>query len=361
MKVNLEQIQTWLDREITPFANEIDRSPQSLQIALQKMSDLSLLALKVPTELGGSSWSELDYRRLQVMMARTSGALTFLQTQHQSAAVMLAKSDNQELKQKLLPYMATGKVLIGVGFSHLRRQGIPMVAAREVSSGYEITGEVPWITGYNFLDRFILGATLEDGRELYGILPLKTVLGDEKGGITVSLPMKLMAIASSNTVSAKIDRWHLEKDSIVSIKPAGSIHQSSRHNILNHGWYALGCAYAGLDILSSLAAKKQLDFLEIAWQNLDREVKQAEQLALNLATKDSIHYQEKLELRGHLINLASRCAQAAIIASSGAANYLETNAARVYREALLFAVSGQTEDVMEISIRKLLNFDYLGV
>ena len=113
--------------------------------------------------------------------------------------------------------------------------------------------------------------------------------------------------------------------------------------------------------MSSLAAKKQLDFLEIAWQNLDREVKQAEQLALNLATKDSIHYQEKLELRGHLINLASRCAQAAIIASSGAANYLETNAARVYREALLFAVSGQTEDVMEISIRKLLNFDYLGV
>ena len=356
MKANLEQIQTWLDREIVPLANEIDLSASALQTALQKMGVLSLLALKIPTELGGRGWSELDYRRLQVMMARASGALTFLQTQHQSAAAMLAKSDNQDLQQKLLPHMATGKILIGVGFSHLRRRGIPMVSAKELDGGYEISGEVPWITGYNFFDRFILGATLEDGRELYGILPLKNLRDPRGGNITLSSPMKLMAVNSTNTITANIERWYLDKNQIVAIKPAGSIDRSSRHNILNHGWYALGCAYAGLDILFSLADKKQFDCLTAACQSFHREIQDAERQAIALGTSDLVDYQEKLQLRGTLINLAQRCAQAATIASSGAANCLETSAARIYREALLFGVSGQTKDVMKVSLDKLLKY-----
>lgn len=356
MKLSQQQIQIWLQQKIKPVANEIDLSPQALQVALQEMGELSLLALKVPLKLGGSGWSKLEYSRLQVLLAKTSGALTFLQTQHQSAGEMLSKSNNKYLKQELLLQMATGKILIGVGFSHLRRQGIPMVSAKELTNGYEITGEVPWITGYNFFDRFILGATLEDGREIYGILPFKNVWRKKRGSINLSSPMKLMAISSTNTVSAKIDRWYLEKDWVVSIKPAGSIHHNSRRNILNHGWYALGCAYGGLDILSSLAINKQLGFLKESWQNLHGEAKRAEQLAIDLTAKDSGFYPEKLQLRADLINLAQRCAQGAIIASSGAANYLETGAARVYREALLFSVSGQTKEVMEASIRKLLNY-----
>ena len=354
MKIKLQQVVTWLTTEIKPAANEIDRSPQALKTALQGMKDRSLLALKVPQQLGGSGMSELEYRRLQVTLARASGALTFLQTQHQSAVSMLAKSSNTFLQQKLLPHSAKGDISIGVGFSHLRRKGIPMVSATEISTGYEITGEVPWITGYNFFDRFILGATLDDGRELYGLLPFQNLDRHSKGSIAISLPMNLMAIASTNTVSAKIDKWYLDKSQIVAIKPPGSIHHSSRHNILNHGWYALGCAYAGLDILLSLAEKKQLNFLQKSWQTLHFQAQQYEDKALDLASKNESTYEQKLQLRGELINLAQRCSQGAIIAASGAANYFDSNAARIYREALLFSVSGQTTDVMETSIKKLL-------
>ncbi|MGB5634175.1 MAG: hypothetical protein WBM86_15540, partial [Waterburya sp.] len=54
------------------------------------------------------------------------------------------------------------------------------------------------------------------------------------------------------------------------------------------------------------------------------------------------------------IDLAQRCSLAAVIASSGAANDFNSNEGRVYREAMLFSISGQTTDVMEASLKSLL-------
>jgi alkylation response protein AidB-like acyl-CoA dehydrogenase len=336
MKDQLHSFESWLQAEIAPQANELDCNSQALKAALQQMGDRGLLALKVPLELGGSGLTDLDYGLLQLKLARVSGALTFLQTQHQSAAVMLSKSQNTFWQQEFLPYMATGKVLIGVGFSHLRRRGIPMVSAEATDSGYLITGEVPWITGYDFFAHFILGATLADGQELYIMLPLQNQVQDRGGSIRLSQSSSLMAIAATNTVSAKINQWQANATQVVAIKPPDSIHQSSRRSILNHGWYAIGCAYAGLDILLSLAAKKQLDFLHKSWRSLHLEVEQSKNKAVDLALNNTAPYEQKLKLRGEMINLAQRCSQAAIIASGGAANYFSSSAARVYREALLY-------------------------
>ena len=353
MNDKLESIESFLQEEITPLANKIDRDRQALKLAINKMGDRSWLALKVSPELGGTGLSEADYRRLQISMARVSGALTFLQTQHQSAVSKLAKSNNKSLRQ-FLPDAATGKVKIGVGFSHLRRMGTPVMQARQTAGGYVLSGTVPWITGYNFFDFFILGATLADGRELYGLLPFQDSLQGSNGKLTFSEPMELMAITATNTVSATVKDWFLEGDRIVTINPPGAIHDSSRQNILNHGFFALGCAYAALDILEAIARKKLLDFLQESWLSLQSEVKENESKAIAFIGDKNVSYEQKLQLRARTIELAQRCSLAAVVASSGAANYLHSNAGRIYREALLFSVSGQTTDVMQTSLSLLV-------
>ena len=353
MNDKLESIESFLQEEITPLANEIDRDWRVLKSAIDKMGDRSWLALKVPLELGGSGLSEADYRRLQISMARVSGALTFLQTQHQSAVSKLATSNNK-LLQQYFPEVATGKVKIGVGFSHLRRLGKPVMQARQSSAGYILTGTVPWITGYNFFDFFILGATLPDGRELYGLLPFQDSQQKFDGKLTFSEPMELLAVTATNTVSAEVEDWFLESDRIVTINPPGAIHNSSRQNILNHGFFALGCAYAALDILQAIARKKPQDFLQQTWLSLQGEVKENESKAIAFICDRNVSYEQKLQLRARTIELAQRCSSAAVIASSGAANYLYSDAGRVYREALLFSVSGQTTDVMQASLSLLV-------
>ena len=355
MNSGCSSLESWLQQVVAPLADEIDGNSAQLQKVLQQMGDRSWLAMKAPVELGGMGLKESEYRCLQISLARTSGALTFLQTQHQSAVSKLAQSKNKSLHTEFFPGVAQGKTLIGVGFSHLRRPGRPMMRATETEGGHLISGKVPWITGYGYFDWFILGATLEDGRELYGVLPFQNKV--DRGSITCSKPMELLAAAATNTVSATIDRWYLKSDRLVNINPPGAIHQSSKKNILNHGFYALGCAYAGLDILQRVAKSKRLEFLHSSWQTLHEEVKQKEQQAVDFVSNSQITYVEKLELRTATINLAQRCSLAAVVASSGAANYLHSSAGRIYREALLFSVSGQTTDVMESSLKRLITND----
>lgn len=353
MKDKLRQIESFLKSQIAPQANQLDRHPEALKAALTQMGDCSWLGLKAPVELGGTGLSEPEYRQLQITMARTSGALTFLQTQHQSAVAKLAQSDDLVLQREFFPQVVRGDRLIGVGFSHLRRSGTPVMQATEQGIGYLLTGKVPWVTGYDIFTHFILGATLDDGRELYAVLPLQNYIQPKGGEINIAPPMELLAVTATNTVSVSLDRWFLDSDRVVTINPPGAIHASSRRNILNHGFFALGCALAGLDIVRAIADKKQLEFLKESQKALREEVENSIERAIASISDNDSTYQQQLKLRTQAIYLAQRCSQAAVIASSGAANYLNSSAGRVYREALLFTVSGQTTDVMAASIRNL--------
>ncbi|MBE9045008.1 hypothetical protein IQ255_11430 [Pleurocapsales cyanobacterium LEGE 10410] len=94
--------------------------------------------------------------------------------------------------------------------------------------------------------------------------------------------------------------------------------------------------------------------MQESWNSLNSKVKYYEEQAIASISDNKATYQQRLQLRAETINLAQRCSMAAVIASSGTANYLDSSAGRVYREALLFSVSGQTTDVMVASIKNLL-------
>ncbi|NJM88331.1 MAG: acyl-CoA/acyl-ACP dehydrogenase [Hydrococcus sp. RU_2_2] len=345
----INEAETYLKTIIAPQATELDRDSNALKIALKEMGDRALLALRIPQSWGGLQCNEATFHRFQMLIARYSGALAFLQTQHQSAGNLIANSDNKSLKQNYLPFMGSGKILVGVGFSQLRRQGEPLMKATPVALGYRLDGEVPWITGFGFFQDFIIGATLPNGDAVYGIVPF-----EECDRIQLSAPMELTAMKSTNTVNAKIDGWLLARDRILTIKPAGAIEQQDLKNVLYHSFFALGCARAGLDIVEINYHRKKLLFLKHAFDSLDRELTRCGQAIFEALESNLQPFETKLQLRAKAINLAGRCTQAAVTASSGAANSLQHPAQRVYREALMFTVFGQTTAVMQATLEQLL-------
>ena len=359
----LDLAESYLRESVAPLASEIDCDPEALRDALKGMgvseagrdsAHCSLLALRVPKIWGGAEVNEETYRRFQQLVPRYSGALAFLQTQHQSAAEMLANSENESLKRQYLPYMSKGQVLVGVGFSQLRRKGDPLVKAIPVEGGYLLNGEVPWVTGFGFFQDFIVGAALPDGRAVYGMVPFVETFQEAGGAIAFSEPMELGAIASTNTVTATLTHCFLPQERVVFIKPAGAIHENDKKNVLHHGFFALGCARAGLDILEATAKTKQLPFLKPAFDCLNEELTRCQTAMMQALPADSKTWEQRLQLRAWAINLALRCANAAVTVSSGAANYRYNAAQRVYREALVFTVSGQTTAVMEATLAQLL-------
>jgi alkylation response protein AidB-like acyl-CoA dehydrogenase len=339
----------FLRSEVAPRAQAVDRDPEALRTALDGLAERDLLALKRPEEFGGPDLPEPAFRRFQEEVARTSGSLAFLQTQHQSAVSMIARGENRALAAEYLPEMGNGRRKVGIGFSQLRRPGPPVMRAEPVEGGYRLVGSVPWVTGWTFYEEFLIGAQLPDGRAVFGPVPLRS-----SPGIRVSEPMTLAAMNSANTVSVEIEDLFLPEARVAFIKPAGWIRHNDMINVALQGHFAIGCAQAGIDIVRSAAERKGHAFLLDAAAALEEELAGCRSAT---ARAQETRYEEttadRLHVRAWAIELAVRCAHAGIAASSGAANSLDHPAQRVYREALVYTVSAQTTPIMEATLKRL--------
>jgi hypothetical protein len=114
-----------------------------------------------------------------------------------------------------------------------------------------------------------------------------------------------------------------------------------------------GCIRAGLDVIAAAAAAKNSPFIVAACQKLEQKL---DRLKENFQQSQHSSKAEQLALRAQAIDLAVRCGHAAVAVSSGAANGIVHPAGRVYREALVYTVSGQTKDVMEATLDRLSEF-----
>ncbi len=356
----LNTAKSHLLKEVVPLANEIDSNPDALLHALRGLGKLDALALRVPRRWGGKEVSEQTFNSFQELVARYSGALAFLQAQHQSAAGMLVASSNSSVQQEYLPHMGNGQVLVGVGFSQLRREGEPLTVAIPVTGGYQLDGVVPWVTGWGFFREFIVAAILPDGRAVFGIVPFSETHQESGGRITFTTPAQLAAMTSTNTVTAILTEWFLSAEHVVSIKPAGWIQENDKNNVLRPTFMTTGCALAGLDILESAAQTKLLPLITNAFESLQQELSNCRTAIREAQQHSGMGMAERLQLRGWAIDLATRIAHAAVTVSSGAANYSHHPAQRVYREVLVFTVTGQTRTVMAATLERLTrpNFDH---
>lgn len=361
----LQQAIQFLSDRVRPVAQEIDQDPEVLRTALMGLCERNFMAMKRPAEFGGPEMSEESFRVFQEEVARVSGSLAFLQTQHQSAVSMISKSDNSELKHRYLPAMANGRKLVGIGFSQLRRPGEPVMRARPEEGGYVLDGHVPWITGWSFYPEFLIGATLPDGQAVFAIVPLATTSKaadiwtakeNEVGHIRISPPMQLAAMETAMTVTADFQNWFVSDADVAFVKPSGWIQNNDMINIALQGHFALGCAQAGLDILKTAADKRGFQFLADVYERLSQELAECREqtaLAQKGLLEDAAPTEARLAVRAWAIDLAVRCAHGAVTASSGAANSLKHPAQRVYREALVYTVSAQTTPIMEATLKRL--------
>lgn len=341
----LARAEEYLQTEVKPRANEIDADPAALGAALEGLFDRGLMALRRPEAYGGPAMPEREFRLFQESVARASGALAFLQTQHQSAASLIAKGTNEDLRETKLRGMATGETRMGIGFSQLRREWPPVLRAEPVSEGYRLTGTVPWITGFSFFHEYVVGASLLDGRAVFGVLPLA-----DAPGCRMSPPMRLAALESPQTVAAEIEGQILPLELVVNIQPEGWIRNNDMINITLQASFALGCARAGIDIVEAAAERRGSAKIGEAAVALLAELAECRE-ALQASEGDDA---ARLAARAWAIDLAVRCAHAGVTVSGGAANSIRHDAQRVYREALVFTVSAQTVPIMEATLDRLV-------
>ena len=144
----------------------------------------------------------------------------------------------------------------------------------------------------------------------------------------------------------------MPEEFVISLKPPRWIDENDKKKLLGATFLATGCAFAGLDVIQKAFEKKSLSFINDAFKSLQLELNSCRS-AIRKAHQQEVEFTRKLQLRAWAIDLTTRIAHGAVTVSSGAANYSFHAAQRVYREALVFTVTGQSSAIMEATLERL--------
>lgn len=302
---------------------------------------------------GGQGWSEEDLVRGYLRLSAACLTTTFVITQRTGACQRIAASQNEQLKERLLPDLLTHASFTTLGISHLttsrRHLAKPVMRAEETDDGFVLDGFSPWVTGSPHADTVVTGATMDDGRQILLALPMTLP------GVSVPPPEKLIGLSASQTGRVVCERVEVSRGDLLA-GPIENIMQSGvggRTGGLQTSTLAAGLA-AGAVALVEKEAEKRADLLAPA-EALRGDYVALESDLLSAAEGHPACTNEELRTRAN--SLALRSTQAALSATKGTGYVVGHPAGRWCREALFFLVWSCPQPVLAANLCELAGIE----
>lgn len=309
----------------------------------------------IEPQVGGQGWNEADVLRGYVKLAAACLTTTFIITQRTGAMTRIASAGNDFARNELLPDLISGRSFATVGISHLTtsRQHLarPVLRATEIANGFVLDGYSPWVTGAEFAQHVVLGATLDDGRQILVALPTGTP------GVRIDRAPQLVGLSASRTGPIHCEGARIERQWLL----AGPVHEVMKQGLgaktggLQTSALAIGLSSAAIRFVRD-QAQPRADLLEPA-EALTAERNELLATMLQLAGASTVSAVEcratPNELRQRANSLALRAAQAALAAAKGAGYVAGHPAGRWCREALFFLVWSCPTPVLQANLCEL--------
>lgn len=277
-------------------------------------------------------------REIFEVLAGACGVTFFVWVQHNAPVKLLAASANAGLREQWLPKLASGAVLGGVAFAHLRRPGPPAVAAvPRPEGGYELRGEAPWVTSWGLAGLFAVAGLTPDERVVFTAIPADTA------GLRPSAPLRVAAMNASATVRLGFDGVAVDAADVIVELPLDDWRAQDRTTTAQPNPAAFGVAATCLGLLRDIDTR--------AAAALDAEWQECRSRSYNAAAGADTDAQ--VALRAWSLELALRCAYALIVATGGRAMGLSHPAQRLLREAAFYAIQAQTTAQRQKTLRRV--------
>lgn len=321
---------------------------------IRLLAEARFFGLGIAKAYGGLEADEATRREYTEIMASACGVTAFVQQQLHAGGNFVGNARYDSLKREMLPKFASGEVLCGVAFSHLRRPGSPLVHAERVNGGYLINGVAPWVTGWSLLDAFILGAAMPNGDHLFAYVPKEGNAHSLENGS----PIPLAVMNAGDTVEVRCTDLFVPEEYALYERPADALRRSDFCGITGGVYLPLGCARGSVHALRALGEKRRKDTFTDAADELMREIEivRGEALQWSGACADLPDYKDHaLHARAGAIALAVRAAHAVVTATGGAAHLLSNPAQRLMREAMFYTTTAQTPDIQEGTLELLVS------
>ena len=356
-----QKLTHFLEKEVTPVANRLDEDEDLFREVYTRFVKLGCLNLLIPKNLGGLGGGRREWIEYNILMAQYSGALLFLQAQHQFSVSRLKKllphPKVEEALRSLVKdqrgiglALAKTKTLLTVDFFQNAtadangsvapvRAEVPCPSSPAANlkkslinptEGYRLSGTFRWATGFRYFSHLLVSFYHEE-RIFYTLLPFQE-LQQAGASIAISPRIETVVFDAIPSTSVTLQNWLIPKEEVLAsheILPETPVEHPTIYNFA-------GVSKALLSlVLQSRYAKtsevqQQYAFLSQRWDQYYAKI-----------TKGT---QTPRLLRKEGLELTEQCTLLARI-SCGSAGILKTHPlGRLIRETWQYAVAGYSED-----------------
>jgi glutaryl-CoA dehydrogenase len=155
-------------RVLAPRVRDDFRFERSEPALFREMGAMGLLGATLPTEVGGGGLSYTSYGLIAREVERVdSGYRSMMSVQSSLVMLPIYEFGTDELKQRLLPKLATGELIGCFGLTepdHGSDPGALETRARSAPGGYRLSGAKTWITSSPIANVFVIWAKDDDSK-----------------------------------------------------------------------------------------------------------------------------------------------------------------------------------------------------
>ena len=348
MSGDLEALRRALSRNATRY----DRAGAWPDESLTALQDAGAWKWVIARRYGGLEREPIAHLEGYEAIAAGCMSTLLILANRDGACELIAASENEAIKEELLPKLAENRLMASVGISQLttsHQSGPPALAAQATDGGFVLNGFMPWVTSALKCRHIVTGALLPDGMQVLLAVPT------EAAGMSIEPPMELMAMQGTLTSLVRC-RQVLVEHRYVLRGPALKV-LATRSGVKPSLVAAsgVGLAAAMIEVIGRYASGPWQERLE-QWRMRHAVVRRA---VFDFAmAKDSLtDEKEKTRIRIQVNDLLVRLAAAVLTFTKGTGLVKDHDAQRLVREALFFLVWAAPEDVRAGTLDSLLKSD----
>lgn len=219
-----EMVRDFAEKEIEPYAREVDETGKMRMETFQKLGNLGLLGIPFPEKYGGAGGDTISYCIAVEEIGKPCGGTGLSYAANTSlGASPIYYFGTEEQKQKWLVPMAKGEALGAFGLTEPNAgSDAGGTRTKAVLDGDEwvISGEKCWITNAEYARQVIVTAVTgkrENGRNIISAIIVPT----DAPGVTITSPYEKMGVRGSNTCQIVLENVRVPRENLLGDEKKG--------------------------------------------------------------------------------------------------------------------------------------------